>query len=261
MMNSQPTHNTTPINVEQRDSLEDYLLSGERQVRQLLHELHQHRALITAHYGGTNSFLTAVLGLSKDENTLLLDASPDEKTMSAALAAGKLICVTQLDQIRIQFVVRNARSASEKGRKLLHAPVPEQILRLQRRATYRLLVPISHASSAHIQFTDQARQLVELDGRLLDISIGGIALLLPQQASELVIGARLKHCRLQFPGHPQLEVQLRVCYLNRQEQRSGTQMLRVGFAFVDLPRQYETHIQRYIFQTERERKALETGQL
>lgn len=260
-MNQQPAPNSTPISMEQRAGLEDYLLSGEREVRQLLHELHQRRALITAHFGGHRSFLTAILGLSTDERTLVLDASPDTTTMSAALAAGKLICVTQLEQIRIQFVVRNARAVAEKGRKLIHAPVPEQILRLQRRATYRLLVPISHQASGWIQLLDQARQPLELHGRLLDLSIGGIALLLPQPASALVIGARLERCRLQLPGHPLLEVTLRVCYLNRQEQRSGIPMLRVGFAFSELPRQYEILIQRYIFQTERERKALETGEL
>ncbi|HRP65237.1 MAG TPA: flagellar brake protein, partial [Thauera sp.] len=44
-----------------------------------------------------------------------------------------------------------------------------------------------------------------------------------------------------------------------QPQRNGTELLRLGLQFMDLPGNAEARIQRYIFNTERERNAKEKG--
>ena len=257
-----PSPAPAPIDMDRRDTIEQFILSGRRQVRQLIQELIEHRALIGGHFGNGRSFLTALLELSDDEEGLVLDASPDAGTNRRVLEAPKLVCVTQLEHIRIQFALHDLRESREKnGRVLFHAPVPGEILRLQRRAAYRLLVPLNHAATGRIAFKDAGGQAVALNGRLLDISVGGIALQLPPDASPLVIGQRLPDCCLHLPNLEPIFVELRVCYLNRLEQRSGSQMLRVGFAFVDLPRKIENTIQRYIFNTDRERAARERGGL
>ncbi|MFT3757614.1 flagellar brake protein [Thauera sp.] len=261
-MTSDADNTPAPIDMDRRDTIEQYILSGHRQVRQLLQELIEHRALITGHFGNGRSFLTAALELSDDEDTLVLDASPDADTNRRVLDAPKLVCLTQLEHIRIQFALHDLRESREKnGRSLFHASVPDEILRLQRRAAYRLSVPLSHAASGQISIRGTAGTPAVLAGRLLDISVGGVALQLPPDASQLVIGERLQDCRLQLPNLDPIIVQLRVCYLNKQEQRSGSQMLRVGLAFVDLPRNIENTIQRYIFNTDRERAARERGGL
>ncbi|ENO87963.1 flagellar brake protein [Thauera linaloolentis] len=251
----------TPIDMDRRDAIEQFILSGRRQVRQLLRELIEHRALISGHFGNGRSFLTALLELPGDEETITLDASPDPDTNQRILAAPKLVCVTQLDHIRIQFALHDIQQGRDGGRSVLHAAVPREILRLQRRAAYRLSVPLSHAATALVRAKGIAEPLVEMSGRLLDISVGGIALQLPPDTAQLTIGERLADCSLQLPNIDPIALQLRVCYVNPQEQRSGTRMLRVGLAFADLPHSTENMIQRYIFNTERERNARERGGL
>lgn len=260
-MTANADNTANPIDMDRRDAIEQFILSGRRQIRQLLLELIGQRALIGGHFGNGRSFLTALLELSDDEEILTLDASPDADTNRRILAAPKLVCVTQLEHIRIQFALHELWEGQDDERGVFHAAVPDEMLRLQRRAAYRLSVPLSHTASGLIRFGNTAATPAPLSGRLLDVSVGGIALQLPPDAAQLVIGEQLPDCMLQLPGIDPIKLQLRVCYIKQQEQRSGMPMLRIGLAFVELPRNIENLIQRYIFNTDRELSARERGGL
>ena len=67
--------------------------------------------------------------------------------------------------------------------------------------------------------------------------------------------------RLSLPDGDPIELTLEVRNITRQTQRNGTELLRVGLRFADMPRTAEARIQRYIFNTERERNAKERGGL
>lgn len=258
-MNAENT--PAPIDTDRDDTVAKFVLSGRRQIRQLLQELIDRHALIGGHFGSGGSFLTALLELSDDEETITLDASPDPETHRRVLSASKLLCVTQLDRIRIQFALHDLDEGRQDGRNVLYAPVPTEMLRLQRRDAFRLPVPLSHAATCLIRTKGVAEPKVEVVGRLLDVSVGGIALQLPPDIAEFVIGSRLEDCQLRLPYIDPIPLQLRVCNISRQEQRSGALMLRIGMSFADLPRSAENAIQRYIFNTERERNARERGGL
>lgn len=244
------------------DNLEQYILYGRRQIRQLLQELIDGHALISAHLSpGNQSFLTALITLSGDENWIFLDISPDRVINQRALQAEHLACVTQLEKIRIQFSVSELTEVQVEGRPAFAAPVPDQILRLQRREFFRLHVPLSHGLVCRFQ-PDPEQPLVEpLEARVIDISAGGLALQFPAGSAGFTIGEVLEDCRLKLPEGDPLSVRLEVRNISRQTGRTGIETLRVGFRFVALPRGADTQIQRYIFRTERERSALERGGL
>ena len=96
---------------------------------------------------------------------------------------------------------------------------------------------------------------------VIDIGGGGIAVTVVPTAAELVIGSTLPECRLSLPDGDPIELTLEVRNITRQTQRNGTELLRVGLRFADMPRTAEARIQRYIFNTERERNAKERGGL
>lgn len=248
-----------PIDTSRNDDLEKYTLHGRRQIRQLLEELMEHHALIAAHYGNNQSFVTALIGLSDDEESLFLDVSTDTSVNRRVLANDRLLCVTQLDRIRIQFPLIDLQEVSRSGHSTFRAPVPERILRLQRREFFRLQVPIAHALSCIVNTRGVDRAPVQIDARVLDISVGGVALQLAPTAAEFVIGGKLDDCTLRLPELDPIPLRLEVRNISRNTQRSGTELLRVGCQFVGLSRGGESVIQRYIFNTERERNARERG--
>lgn len=243
-------------------NLEQYLLHGRRQIRQLLQELIDGHALINAHpTPGKSAFLTALITLSEDDGWLFFDVSPDPVINRHCLQAEQLTCATEFERIRIQFTLSKITEVQVEGRAAFAAPVPDTVLRLQRREYYRLHVPLAHGLVCHLPAAGEDPLPQRIEARVLDISAGGLALHLPSGNTGLSIGCTLEDCRLTLPQGEPLSVRLEVRNVSRQNGRNGSETLRVGCRFVDLPPAGDTHIQRYIFRTERERCALERGGL
>lgn len=250
-----------PTDIAREDGLERFMLRGKRQILQLLQELIDNRCLISAHTGGGHSFMTAVLRLDEGRDRVVLDASPDPETHRRALAADRLQCVTLLDQIRIQFALADVSATQEGTHPALAAPLPKEMLRLQRREFFRLKVPLTHELRCTLAAEDLARKPVQVSARVIDIGAGGIAVMMAPEAAELVIGGTLPACLLSLPDGDPIELTLEVRNITRQTQRNGLEQLRVGLRFAALPPNAETRIQRYIFNTERELNAKERGGL
>lgn len=246
-----------PIETERAEGLEKYMLHGRRQITQLLQALIDERCLIAAHTGGNQSFVTALLRL--DDEGVLLDASPDAASNRRALLADRLLCVSHLHRIRIQFSLRGLTEVMENGRPALRAGLPEQVLRLQRREFYRLQVPLKHELSVSLDARNAAGEPVRVDSRVLDISAGGLATVVAPHLAAFVIGERLEDCRLRLPDTDPLQIGLEVRNITHQPQRNGSELLRIGLRFAELPRDAELRIQRYILRTERELNAKEKG--
>lgn len=246
-----------PIDTDRDGGLERFMLHGRRQIAQLLQALIDEHCLIAAHSGGGHSFVTALIRL--DDDSVLLDVSPDPAANRRALMAERLLCITQLQRIRIQFALRGIAEVIEDGRPALRAPLPDQLLRLQRRESYRLQVPLKHELGVSLKTRNAAREPVQVDSRVIDISAGGIATVVPPGVAEFVIGDKLEDCCLRLPDTDPLTLTLEVRNITPQPQRNGTELLRLGLQFVDLPGNAEARIQRYIFNTERERNAKEKG--
>ncbi|TAH43134.1 MAG: flagellar brake protein [Betaproteobacteria bacterium] len=241
------------------EGLDKYLLHGERQIRQLLQALIDAHALVSVHLlPGRESFLSALVTLPEDEEWLYLDACIDEGTNRRATQAGKLMCVTQLERIRIQFSIESASLVSLQGRTALKARLPGQMLRLQRRESYRLQVPLAHEVQCAIPLPGGAGRLAV---RVIDIGAGGIAFHLAPDAIALELAQTFSGCELSLPEVDPIAVSLEVRNINTQRNRSGTDTLRVGCRFAALPRGADTTIQRYILRTEREINARGRGGL
>jgi c-di-GMP-binding flagellar brake protein YcgR len=250
-----------PIELARDDGLEKFMLRGKRQIAQLLQELIDNRCLISAHTGGGHSFMTAVLRVDEERERIVLDASPDADSNRRALAAERVQCVTLLNHIRIQFALSGLSSGQEQSHPALTAPIPKEMLRLQRREFFRLKVPLAHEVTCLLQAEDLARKPVQVSVRVIDIGGGGIAITMAPNAAELVIGGELPACRLNLPDGEPIELKLEVRNISRQIQRNGVETLRVGLRFAALPRTAEARVQRYIFNTERELNAKERGGL
>ena len=104
----------------QADDYSRYLLRGRTDILFNLRGMIQKRAMLSAFIDASaDSFLTAIVALSPDENHLVLDAASDETVNRRVEAAEQLICVTQLDRIKVQFAARGIQRIQHEVR--LHA--------------------------------------------------------------------------------------------------------------------------------------------
>lgn len=249
----------TRIELIRSDEEEKYLLQSPREIRHLLASIVSGRALITAQiHPGNQSFLTALVGLVDDDQALLLDGSTDESINSRIERAAQITCITQLQNIRIQFNVNTPVRTEFEGRPAFRALMPTAVLRLQRREFYRLQTPVTESVVCAIpDIGGSSVQPAEV--RIIDISSGGIAVAVPPSNFNFEPHMEFSGCTLRLPDAEPINTRLVVKNLFRLVNRNGIEMLRAGCQFLDLPRNADNIIQRYILKIERTRNARERG--
>ncbi len=235
---------------------EKYMVRNPRQIRLLLQALIDQRATVSTHPDGREqAFPSAVLELEEDE--LLLDGSPNPAVNRSAANAEHLLCFAQVDKVMVRFRLDGPQQYEESGHTGFRVPFPEEIYHLQRRELYRLETPVG--DSPYCAIPDPAGGQA-LRFRVVDISAGGIALLLPAELQLLRLQQRYGGCELQLPDSPPIPVSLVVCSQLLRKQANGVEQQRVGLRFDELPRGTDAAIQRYIFRIDRERKARSNGE-
>ncbi len=243
----------------QADDYSRYLLRGRTDILFNLRGLIQKRAMLSAFIDASaDSFLTAVVALSADENQLVLDAASDETINRRVEAAEQLICVTQLDRIKIQFAARGIQRIQHEGHDAFRVRVPDVMLRLQRREYFRLTAPSAHSLTCLIPMTIGGEQReISVEASVLDISGGGLSITIPSEGMLVEPDMEFGNCRLMLPETGAIVTSLRVRNLFRITNRDGSITLRAGCEFTHLSSAMASTIQRYILKVERERNARE----
>lgn len=246
--------------LEQVDAYSQYLLHSRMEILAVLRTLTQKNALVTVHFDHGNAFfLTSILAVIPETNSFVVDVGSDEETNAQALHADKLFFTAVVDKIKVQFCISTLVRTEHEGRPAFSGSIPDTLLRLQRREFFRLATPIANPIRLYSSIPRPEGPL-QLDVPLLDISGGGVGLMLtPDQAALLRNGDVLENCRITLPGEGLVATTLGVRNLFDVTTRSGARYVRVGCQYIDLPSARLTAIQRYITHVERERKARLSG--
>lgn len=250
----QPSGDGRDANLEEK-----FMVRNPRHIRQLLQSLIDQRSLINAHIGGRDqSFPSSVLELEPDSDWLLLDGSPQAAINRAVEQASHVLCLAQLERVQVRFRLENLEPVGSGNRTAFRTAFPEELCHLQRRELYRLETPINGSPTCRLT-PREGGEAIEL--RVVDISGGGLALLLPAGMAPLTVQQRYSGCQLRFPDGPAISVDLIACNMRIQVMPNGVEMQRVGLRFESLPRGSDTAIQRYIFRIDRQRSARKSGDL
>lgn len=227
-----------------------------REISALLLELCRRAEQVSLHIDDTELYCaSSVLAVDAGSGSMVLDGSRVAPAVKSHLGLGQPVHVhAQLDKVDIRFVLPGLRTSHHQGREAFQAPLPQQVLHLQRRELYRLATPLSQWPICEVPV---ARRLHPL--RVADIGNGGMALLHDLDPMHLDIGTRISECRLQIPGGPLLMVDIRVCNDRPIERIDGHPLRRTGVAFEGLSGSAQNHISRYIFSIDRQRNARRQG--
>jgi flagellar brake protein len=239
----------------------EYLLYSRSEVLFVLRSVLQKKCMLTVYFdGGRSFFLTSLLAISDDGNWLYLDVSNDPQINKSALLAGKLMFTTMLEKVKIQFSADGIQEVPSGNRKAFACHLPETLLRLQRREHFRLSTPVAMPLKCVFQAPTPEGGLEQLSLTLLDISGGGVGLMVPDNRAMLFqAGSLLSSCKIDIPDEGKVVTGLGVRNVFPVTLKNGTHYTRVGCEFVELAGNHLNWVQRYITRTERERKARETG--
>jgi c-di-GMP-binding flagellar brake protein YcgR len=248
-----------PIHDVELENWHDFKIVSRKEILALLRGIGEKKQLIRMLiHGEADVCVTSILEVDAERDELVLDCSIDKDQNLRALASKGVRFETTLDKIRILFAAPAVSTAMFEGGAALAIPIPDAMVRLQRREYYRMETPLNPPVRVSITLPP------ELGGNtavfpLADISCGGIALLDPKLELDNTIGKNYANCRLDLPeiGAVAMTLQIRnsldLTLLNNKPNR------RLGCVFVNLSRAGLAQVQRYITKLERERNARLAG--
>jgi c-di-GMP-binding flagellar brake protein YcgR len=238
------------------DQYSEYLLHSPREILTVLRQVVAQGDLVTVYFNSGKDFLLTTL-LAVNDREIVLDRGSNADMNRRALEVGKLFCITRHDKVKLQFILTSVRETRYEERGVFTAPLPETLLRLQRREYFRLHTPIARPLICRIPvvMTDGSVQIY--DHNVIDISIGGLSL----QVGEVPFVAEQEwpDCTLDLPQIGVINATIKILNFYELTLRNGQRSQRAGCQFVDLPPSSQNLIQRYIVRMERERKARESG--
>ena len=221
----------------------------------VLKKIMQNTQLVTAYLDGSADFaLTSLLAVMPDTAEIVLDDSPDAAVNKRLLRAKKVLLVTSHNQVKVKFTTSDIREVRYKGRPALRIPLPDTLVRIQRREHYRIATPITKPLICTLPLPDRGPG-VQAETIVLDISIGGVALMDNHDATGFQIGDVFENCRIGLPEVGTLVVSLKVRNSFETPLRNGLSFRRCGCHFLNLAPSTESLVQRYIMFLERSRNS------
>lgn len=246
-----------PVDVELGE-YSQFMLRTHAEIMVVLRGLYDHVSQITIFFNeGKDMVLTTLAAVTEDH--VILDYGPSSEMNRKALEAERHFCVTMLDKVRVQFILRRFEKVEHEGRPAFRCALPDEILRLQRREYYRLITPIMHPLKClmPIPLPDGGEHLHEAS--VFDISGGGVGVSAPPEGIPFETDLDIANCSVDLPEVGAIRGTIKVRSLFEIILRNGGRVRRAGCEFVKLPGPMMTLIQRYIIKVERERKARESG--
>ena len=250
------SHEEDPI-----DELAPYRIYSRRQIVVLLENIRLQRQLVKMSLSGSpEAVLTSILAVDDDEGHIWFDAAPS-KTQNHRLASCERIAFeTRLDQIRVLFTTGQAVPGDYEGYPALRVPLPGNIVRIQRRQFYR--VNISRTNPVLVTLPPPGTHNKPLESpvmaAMLNISMGGVALLDENGVLDDTPGAIYEHCVLALPGGS-LTVSLEIMNVSHVKLTNGKVVRHLGCRYTNLSNAAEALVQRFILKLERDENARMSG--
>ncbi len=221
---------------------------AQPEIEHVLKEVGDRSAVVTAYFENGREFaLTSIVGFSSDRGALFLDPGPDEAANRRWLAAGTTLLVTNQGQVKIKFVAREVNEVMFRGERSFRIPMPEFLVRLQRRQFFRIATSLSDPIRCLIPVPETGQ---DAPAMVLDVSVGGVALLDNQLDLDFEPGNVYENCRLELGTLGLITVGLEVRNFSEVNLRNGLVARRAGCKFLNLSRAAENQVQRYIMNLE-----------
>lgn len=239
------------IELTASEEISRYLVRHPVEVERILRDVMNDKGIVTAYAeSGRDFMLTSIVGVDPAGKSVYLDYGADEGMNTLLMNSREVILSMSHDQVRVQFSAPGLEKVRLGEAPAFRAPMPTQLLRLQRREYYRLVTSVVNPIKCLIN-TDEG----DLESTVVDISIGGIGILAYHKDLSLHAGRIYHGCRLTLPGVGQFAVSLNVRSTFEVVLKNGRTSRRAGCQFIDLPPNLETEIQRYIIRVDRERRS------
>ncbi|MFI3155950.1 MAG: flagellar brake protein [Methylococcaceae bacterium] len=231
--------------------LSSFSIQNPKQISRHLSVLLKNKCLLIARFGANNeSYITTLLCINEENNTVILDSGPKETLNQQLLKASKINFDTDFSGIEVSFAGDALKKTTYRGEPAFSMPLPKSFFWRERREYYRVKSPLSKSSYCQLVLED--REPVNL--KLCDISLTGFAMLnVSKEISDLLIpGSLFEQAKLIFAEAGESVISTEIRYKQIINPDKPQKIQRIGCKFIDITRLAEETIQRYMQKLQRE---------
>lgn len=234
----------SPDAMTSQNGLEEFRVSTPRDIGILLKQLLDGSVLLNLRAGDGSVVTSAIWTMDSARGTIGFNADPKDPALPALLECEEVVVVGFLDSVKLQFDVRDLVLVRGNKASVLSCPFPREMFRFQRRNAFRVRPLMRSAPVARIRHPDMPE--MEFALRIIDISIGGCGLFLPEDVPSMNPGTLVQAVRMELDADARFDVAMRlqhIAAINAEARgvrlgfefvRAGGEALRILHRFIDL---------------------------
>ena len=236
-------------------ALDEFRISTPREIAAMLRQLMDGSVELYLNAANGNVVHATIWTIDADRGSLGLSVDADDTNLQAMLESQEVVVVGYLDSVKLQFdannlvLVRGARSS------VLSCALPRELFRFQRRSAYRVRPVLRSSPMARVRHSEIAEMQLAL--RVIDVSIGGCALFLPDDVPPMQPGVVLNQVQIELDADTRFHVNLRLQHVTSLN--SDSRGVRLGCEFVRADSNALRALQRFIDQTQKRGRLLSIG--
>lgn len=234
------------------DAWGEFRVDHPAEILALMRQLRDGAVPVNLNASDGQSIGTSVWAVDDLQRRLNFQVHAERPELSWMVEAEEIVAVAYLDSVKLQFDLQDPVLVHGAQMAALQTALPRLLYRFQRRSAYRVRTLERSSPTAHMRHPAMPDMLMPL--RVIDVSIGGCALLVPADVPPLEPGIRVAGVRIELDTETRFEATLQLQHVTSI--LPGQRGVRVGCEWVRLGGGAERSLQRYIDQTQKRRRLL-----
>lgn len=232
--------------------LDEFRIGSPREIASMLRQLQDGSVLLSFVAGDGTTLQTMLWSVDTSGGMLSFNADAGDPRTARLVDGDEATVVGYLDSVKIQFDLHGLVLVRGPGGSVLRAPMPPALYRFQRRQAFRVRPLVGASPMARFAHPTLEGRVLTL--RVLDLSIGGCALLLPDDEPAVEPGVRLERVDFALDADTRFSVDLNLLHVTSINPESRG--VRLGCAFARVGADLERLLQRYIDTTQKRRRSM-----
>lgn len=237
------------------DPYAEFRIQQSREIAALMRQLVDGAVPVSLSGPDAASLTTIVWSCDASQQRIAFGADADSPQLQRLLECEEATCVAYLDAVKLQFDANHLMLVRGSQHCVLQADLPRVMYRFQRRESYRVRTFDRGSPTAQLRHPSLPDMLLSL--RVLDVSIGGCALLLPDDVPPIAAGVEIHGVRVALDADTRFDTNLKLHHVTTMH--APSRAARLGCEFMHVTPQTERALQRYIDHTQKRRRLLSLG--